>query len=235
MQLSKRMQKLASLVTEENRLADIGTDHGYIPIVLVQEGKIPSALAMDINPGPLARATAHIEASGLTTYIKTRLSDGLERLTADEAQSVLIAGMGGILTVHILEGGAHCLPSVQELILQPQSDIHLVRQWLWAHQYRIIIEDIVEEDGKFYPMMKAVHGQEQAYTEAEWYYGRTSLQQSPKVLLAYLEKRYREAQKIQKRLLWSAQDGSRRMQEVKKEMDDITATARTVRKRVFCS
>ena len=76
MQLSRRMQKLASLVTEGNRLADVGTDHGYIPIALVQAGKIPSAIAMDVNRGPLARAEAHIREAGLATYIETRLSDG---------------------------------------------------------------------------------------------------------------------------------------------------------------
>ncbi|MDE7059206.1 MAG: class I SAM-dependent methyltransferase, partial [Lachnospiraceae bacterium] len=102
MQLSKRMQRLASLVTEENRLADIGTDHGYIPIYLIQQKKIQSALAMDINSGPLSRAKEHIEASGLTTYIETRLSDGLCKLEADEADTVLIAGMGGMLMVSIL-------------------------------------------------------------------------------------------------------------------------------------
>ncbi len=229
MQLSKRMQKLASLVTEENRLADVGTDHGYIPIFLVREGKIPSALAMDINPGPLARAKEHIETYGLTTYIKTRLSDGLEKLREDEAESVLIAGMGGILTVRILEGGAHCLASVKELILQPQSDIHLVRQWLWEHQYRILVEDIVVEDGKYYPMMKAVPGQDQAYAQEEWYYGRTSLQRTPEVLFGYLEKKYGEMQKIQDRLLQSAQEGSARMQEVKKEMGCIVTTIEKIR------
>ena len=74
-QLSKRMDKLAGLVTAGNRLADVGTDHGYIPIALVQSGKIPSAIAMDINKGPLERAREHIREQHLDTYITTRLSD----------------------------------------------------------------------------------------------------------------------------------------------------------------
>lgn len=104
MKLSKRMQRLASLVTEGNRLADVGTDHGYIPIALVQEGKIPHAIAMDVNAGPLSRAIEHIRESGLSTYIETRQSDGLAGLLPKEADTVLIAGMGGMLTVRILEG-----------------------------------------------------------------------------------------------------------------------------------
>lgn len=104
-QLSKRMSALASLVTEGSRLADIGTDHGYIPIALVQKGRIPSALAMDVGKGPLSRAREHIHSQGLDTYIETRLSDGLTELHEGEADTVLIAGMGGMLMKRILEGG----------------------------------------------------------------------------------------------------------------------------------
>ena len=120
MQLSERMRRLTCLVTEGNRLADVGTDHGYVPIALVKAGRIPSAVAMDVNRGPLARARAHIRESGLSTYIETRLSDGLAQLEPGEAETVMIAGMGGMLTIRILENGAHCLDTVQELVLQPQ-------------------------------------------------------------------------------------------------------------------
>ena len=91
--------------TKGSRLADIGTDHGYIPIALVQEGRIPSALAMDVGKGPLSRAREHIHSQGLDTYIETRLSDGLTELHEGEADTVLIAGMGGMLMKRILEGG----------------------------------------------------------------------------------------------------------------------------------
>ena len=117
MKLSKRMQRLASLVAGGNRLADVGTDHGYIPIALIEEGRIPGAIAMDVNQGPLLRAEAHIREFGLSTYIETRRSDGLAGLAPGEADTVLIAGMGGRLTVRILEEGGHCLGAVKELIL----------------------------------------------------------------------------------------------------------------------
>ena len=135
MQLSRRMQRLASLVTEGNRLADVGTDHGYVPIALVRERKIPSAVAMDVNKGPLARAEEHIREAGLSTYIRLRRSDGLQELQAGEADTILIAGMGGMLMVRILEEGGHCLDMAEELILQPQSDIYMVRRWLSEHRY----------------------------------------------------------------------------------------------------
>ena len=141
--LSKRLSKNASFVTPGNRLADVGTDHGYIPIALVQEGKIPSALAMDVNPGPLERAKEHIQEFHLESYIHTRLSDGVQSLQPGEADSVLIAGMGGALTVKILREGEEVLKTVKELILQPQSEIDKVRRYLEQAGYRITKEDMV--------------------------------------------------------------------------------------------
>ena len=130
MELSRRLRMNASFVTPGNRLADVGTDHGYIPIALRLEGVIPSALAMDINPGPLERAKEHIRQFDLETDIHTRLSDGVQALCPGEADSVLIAGMGGLLMVRILENGQGVLAGCRELVLQPQSDIRSVRAYL---------------------------------------------------------------------------------------------------------
>lgn len=96
------------MVSPGCRLADVGTDHAYIPIYLMQNGVIPQAVAMDINQGPLLRATENIRRYGLTGRIETRLSDGLEKLQAGEADTILIAGMGGLLMVRILENGQAC-------------------------------------------------------------------------------------------------------------------------------
>ncbi len=186
MQLSKRMQTLASMVTDGNRLADVGTDHGYIPIALILEKRIPFALAMDVNVGPLQRAGAHIREQGLDTYIETRLSDGLSGLKPGEADTVLIAGMGGALIKRILEGGAHCLDTVRELILQPQSEIFLVREYLVTHGFCITEENIVRDEGKYYPMMKAVHGEGSLGSPEEYRYGALPIQRSPGILKEYL-------------------------------------------------
>lgn len=150
------MKAVAAMVTSGGILADIGTDHAYVPIALVQRQKITGAIAMDINEGPLARAQEHIRAAQLENYIQTRLSDGVEALLPGEADSVLIAGMGGELILHILTEGEAVCASAQELILQPQSEIHKVREYLRQHNYKIEDEDMVCEDGKYYPMMRAV-------------------------------------------------------------------------------
>ena len=106
MELSKRLQAVADLVTAGCRVADVGTDHAYIPIALVQEGRIPGAVAMDVNTGPLERARLHVAENRLEEKIELRLSDGLAALSPGEADSVVIAGMGGGLVIRILTEGA---------------------------------------------------------------------------------------------------------------------------------
>lgn len=155
-QISRRLKAVAAMVTPGVRLADVGTDHGYIPIYLIQTEKIRCAVAMDINQGPLERAQEHIRQYGLGEQIETRLSDGLYALAPGEADSIVIAGMGGLLMVRILEEGKAVLETGPELILQPQSEIRQVRAYLETEGYEIVQEDLVFEEGKYYPMMRAV-------------------------------------------------------------------------------
>ena len=147
-------------MTSGGVLADVGTDHGYIPIALVQRQKITGAIAMDINKGPLARAQENIASAQLGDYIQTRLSDGVAALGEGEADSILIAGMGGELVIHILSEGEKVCKAASELILQPQSDIRKVREYLRLHDYKIVDEDMICEDGKYYPMMRVVNVEE---------------------------------------------------------------------------
>ena len=144
MQLSLRLSAIAGLVTRGNRLVDVGCDHGYLPVSLYLDGKIPGAIAMDVRKGPLSRAQEHISQYGLDAYIETRLSDGLEALKPGEGDTLVIAGMGGPLMERILTDGAEVRESFREMILQPQSDIpHFAdlseksagrsqrRRWFW--------------------------------------------------------------------------------------------------------
>ena len=190
----------ASLVTEGYHLADVGTDHGYIPIALVQEGKIPSALAMDVNPGPLLRAEQHIKEYQLESMIHTRLSDGVKQLQPAEADSVLIAGMGGALIIKILEEGKEVLKTVKELILQPQSEIDKVRRYLERAGYVIVKEDMVLEDGKYYPVMKAELGNMHYEQEIFYQFGKLLLEKKHPVLLQYLNFKYLQNKTIMEKM-----------------------------------
>ena len=215
MQLSKRLQAVANLVTPGKRLADIGTDHGYVPIWLYEQGRIPSALAMDLREGPLQRAKEHIRMHGLDEKIKTRLSDGLEKLLPGEADSSVIAGMGGMLVVKILTQGQAVLDSVQELILQPQSDLDAVREYLHRTGFVIVQEEMVFEEGKYYPMMKAVHGENTDDRKIWFLYGRLLLENRHPVLESYLQKEYDSCCKLLEKLSKTATEvASRRCEEL---------------------
>ena len=125
MQLSLRLSAIAGLVTRGNRLVDVGCDHGYLPVSLYLDGKIPGAIAMDVRKGPLSRAQEHISQYGLDAYIETRLSDGLEALKPGEGDTLVIAGMGGPLMERILTDGAEVRESfpAASVIYPPFSQI----------------------------------------------------------------------------------------------------------------
>ncbi len=174
MRLSKRLEMVADFAgrdrsrgrqpgkTEKDpwyRVADVGTDHGYVPIALALRDPAVRAVAMDIRPGPLKRAEEHIEEYGLGDRIETRLGDGVKELKAGEAETVIIAGMGGELVLHILEGGRHLWKSVDRWILSPQSEPDKVRRYLENQGFAITGEDMVEEEGKYYTVMEAVRGE----------------------------------------------------------------------------
>lgn len=154
--LSERMKHVAQMVSACKTAADVGCDHGYIAIYLIRTGRAEHVIATDVNRGPLERAEENIRAYGMTDRIETRLSDGMEALHPGEAQSAVIAGMGGRLVCRILEKSLAAARQMRELILQPQSELHMVRGWLRGYGFAIEAEDMVWEDGKFYPMMRAV-------------------------------------------------------------------------------
>lgn len=152
--LSKRLRMLADMVTVGSRVADVGCDHGFLSIWLVQAGVSPRVLAMDVRKGPLAAAREHVEAYGLGDYIETRLSDGLKSFEAGEAETLVCAGMGGRLMERILTESMDKAKRFTELILQPQSELWEFRMFLRREGFEVLQEEAVCEDGKFYFAMK---------------------------------------------------------------------------------
>ena len=153
MKLSERLEMVLSFVEPGESAADVGTDHGHVPVELVRRGIVKKAVAMDVRKGPLSRATENIALAGLSEKIATRLSDGVAKLLPGEADSVVIAGMGGELIIKILENGRHMWDSVSQWVLSPQSEIFKVRRWLLENGFEIRREDMLLEDGKYYTVM----------------------------------------------------------------------------------
>lgn len=223
MQLSLRLAAIAELVTEGNRLVDVGCDHGYLPVYLIQNKKIPGAIAMDVGKGPLMRAKEHIEEYGLTEYIETRLSDGLSKLHAGEGDTLVIAGMGGPLMERILSQGGEVTESFKEMILQPQSDIPHFRKFLYEKGWKIVAENLILEDGKYYPMMKVIpEREEHPYTLEEQWFGRFLLRDRHPVLKEYLLREKRIREEIVKNLCAAEKENAqKRLKEVEEEMQLI--------------
>ncbi|MDD3403312.1 MAG: class I SAM-dependent methyltransferase [Hespellia sp.] len=191
MELSKRLQAVADLVTPGLTLADVGCDHGYIPIYLTEKGICPHVIAMDVNEGPLLRAKEHILQHQPPLPIELRLSDGLKALEMMAVQSVTIAGMGGGLIIKILKDSPQIVCDLEECILQPQSELYKVRAFLIQEGFSVMEEDMVLEDGKFYPMMKVTlpgKRQNEIWNDCELQYGKLLLKKRHPVLHTYLKK-----------------------------------------------
>lgn len=165
-QLSKRLQAVSTYIPTGSRLADIGSDHAYLPINLMLQGKISMAIAGEVNEGPWQSAHNNVEKYELEGVVDVRKGDGLAVIQEDEVDVIVIAGMGGALITDILNNGLEKLLSVKRLILQPNVASHLVRQWFIVHQWELKAETIVEEDGQYYEVLMAEQGDpEEPYNE----------------------------------------------------------------------
>lgn len=150
-----RLSLCAEMVREGSRLADIGTDHGYLPIELCLKKKIPSALACDINPLPLRSARENIAKFGLSDKIQTRLSDGLQEVRTDEVDDVVIAGMGGELIRDILCAAPWIKDEKKRLILQPMTHHEDLIQWLYQNGFAVNAQKAALDEGKYYTILSA--------------------------------------------------------------------------------
>ncbi len=230
LEISARMQALAQMVTPGHVVCDVGCDHGYLSIYLVQKKISPKVIAMDVRSGPLSACREHVEQYGLEQYITMRLSDGLTALLPDEADAVVCAGMGGRLMQKILTEGRDKAAGLKELILQPQSELMEFRRFLREQGYTVIEENMIEEEGKFYPMMKAVHQRVEAADRVQAgsedsvcdRFGALLLTSAHPVLYRFLKQREALLQTIRGSILSSAQtDTGTRLKDIDQELTDI--------------
>ena len=167
LQLQPRLQCIASLVPQGARLADVGTDHGYLPVWLLQHGRIESAIASDINALPLDHARATAREYGVTERMDFRLCPGLAKIKAEECDAIAVAGMGGETILGILEAAPWTHEDVHTLILQPQTKIDLLRCWLCGHGYRFLSETLVRDKEQLYVVFRVRAGMGQELSEAD--------------------------------------------------------------------
>lgn len=220
MELSRRMEQVMAMVQPCRTVADIGCDHGYVAMELVRRGIAKQAIAMDVRQGPLSRAIENVRKEQLEDRIECRLSDGLQNLQPEEADAIVIAGMGGPLIIELLTAGRQKLTAVQTLVLQPQSEIPKVRRYLHRNGWKIAKEAMLKEDGKYYTVMQVKPGKEAYATTEEYRYGAYLLERYDAVLLDYLHQEAELYHGICKRLQQeNTVKAQERMQEVERILE----------------
>ena len=247
--LSNRMQALTDMVTQGTVITDVGCDHGFVSVYLVQKGISPRVIAMDVRSGPLERAKEHIREYGLQDKITTRLSDGLKNLKAGEADGMICAGMGGPLMEKILTEGKAQAENFSELILQPQSEIPHFRRFLMEEGYLLLDENIIYEEGKYYFMMKvrrlgemsesAVRDEvtkswlggeaDSTFLDLAMQYGGKLLTERNRILQEYLDKTLTDRRQIAERLQKKADiENPKTLQRQKEIQDEILLLTRAL-------
>ena len=182
MQFSHRLKALAAMIPKEARIADIGTDHAYLPIHLAMRGTHPTVIGTELSPGPFARAFSCVCEHGLEDRVELRLGDGLEIIQPGEIDVLVIAGMGGATMVEILTRGREHLSHLKRLVLQPMGGQEPLRHWLDDHGWHPVQEDLIKEEGKYYEIIAAEPGQDEAYANIRHRIG-PRLMESPHPLL----------------------------------------------------
>lgn len=183
--LSKRLQRIADYVPAGSRVADVGTDHGYIPVWLVQNGICEHVIASDIRPEPLKRAVESAKNNGVSDKISFLLCPGLEKCQPQEVDTVIIAGMGGETIIEILSAAPWTRE--KELVLQPQTKIPELRSWLNSNGYDVAEASLVADMGRIYLVWRCTSGGGREIPVHELYVDRTLSERGDGLLGIYID------------------------------------------------
>lgn len=219
MKLSERLLAVCHFVTQKT-VADIGTDHAYVPIYLHKKGIAEKIIACDINEKPLQKAQKNIIANCAQNNIITRIGNGLQPLKQNEVDSIILSGMGGMLIIELLEESKEIVENVKELIICPHLDVAAVRKYLHHIGFCIADEKMVLEDGIFYTILRAIKGEQKYSKEIEYLFGKILLDRKDEVLKQFLQYEKNRLQNIQKQLK-NTEQSQKRLQEILQQQNNI--------------
>jgi len=191
---------IARKVPHSRMLLDVGTDHGFLPVFLVEQGIAERAIASDISEPSLNKARAYIAQRGLGDRIETRVGNGLSVVKPGEVDTVLIAGMGGLLIRDILEQGREVALKAQTFVLQPMTAQDLLRKWLIGNHFRIVDEVLAKEGERIYEVIVAKHGDQEAPEEIYYEIGRKLIENQDPLLEEFVLKKIAKAREILNKL-----------------------------------
>jgi tRNA (adenine22-N1)-methyltransferase len=197
MELSIRLKAIVNMMEKCDNIIDVGTDHGYVPIYLVENGVIKGAIASDINSGPVEKAKKNICKNNVSLQISCRQGSGLSTVKEGEVQVAIIAGMGGNLIRDILEADLPVVKGLKYIILQPVQNAEVLREYLYTAGYDILKEDICLEDGKFYEIIKAKYNTVPVVLDSIYYeISKTLLDEKHPVMQEFIEYKLKKYSKV---------------------------------------
>lgn len=229
MDASLRLFKIANMVDKCDTVADIGTDHGYVPIMLINNNICNSAIACDINPGPLKKAKLNIDMEGLPGKIKLRLGAGLSVLKENEAQCIIIAGMGGNLIRDILEENIEVAKVCDSLVLQPVQNPEVLREYLYRKGFFIIDEDLCYDENKYYEIIKVKYLGEPKSVESIYYeISRKLIEKKHPLLKEYISKKITSYKNILNNINENTEMAEKRKREINEKLYKLEGILRCI-------
>ena len=221
--LSQRLQAIADLVPTGAKVADIGTDHGFLPCYLVQSGKAELVIACDVNAQPLALAQKNITDYNVGDKVSTRLGNGLAVLKPGEVDTVTIAGMGGALMIDILDASPMVVDRLKRIVLQPNVGAEAVRIWAEKNRWQIVAEDLIRENDIFSVIIVLEQGRSDRFMSAvELYLGPKLLAEHHPMLGLYISEEWEKTQHILEQLAKSDSEESRKKEkQLRQKWEDI--------------
>lgn len=193
---SKRLLEITQLVGKNSIVADIGTDHGYIPVYLIENGISKKVIGSDISKGSLSKIVDYVRQRKLEDKIDTRLGNGLEVLRPFEVDTLIIAGMGGILIRDILDNSKAVTNSIVDFILQPMIGAEELRKYLINNGFKIVEERLLKEDGKYYEIIHCRHGKEKVEDDIYYEFSQELIASNFPLMKEYIEFKLKDLSKI---------------------------------------
>jgi len=192
MKLSPRLKAIAGLVDKNSIVADIGTDHGYIPVYLVENNISNKVIASDINEGPLESAISYVKKKKLTDNIELRLGNGIKTINEFEVDTCIIAGMGGILISEILESSKGIARTIEKFILQPMVASYELRKYLYENNYKIAKETLAKENERYYKILLVEHGKDSLEDDIYLEVGKKIIEEKHFLFVDFLDKKIKK-------------------------------------------
>ncbi|WBW95759.1 tRNA (adenine(22)-N(1))-methyltransferase [Oceanirhabdus sp. W0125-5] len=211
MEISIRLDEIINMIDKCERLADIGTDHGYLAIKAIKINKVNRAIASDINKGPLMKARTNIERYNMNEKIVCRLGSGLETLKVGEADCIVIAGMGGNLIRDILLKSRKIAETTPQMILQPTQNPEVLRKFLVENGYKILQENLCIDNNIFYEIIKVIYdGVERKNDEISYEISDKLIELGNNTVEAYIKHKISENKKVMSYINIDSENGRRK-------------------------